>query len=201
MPKGRKAAETREQMLARMAEMRAKRQRKQALVGAIPINAPKGLEEANVAPPNLFSGDQKHLELIGKNGSIDDPIPGYECYWFVDADGTGVRIQLALRSGYEHITTDEVLVNDTGMGGIDDVGGKVRKLANIHSGRSGEKPIYQWAMKIPLWIHEKHQADMQAVVDRQEAALKKGYLPRQRPEDKQYVPVSAPIEINSKLYR
>ena len=199
MPKGRKAAETREQMLARMAEMRAKRHEKKALIGAIPVPVTSELSEA--APPNLFSGDQKYLEVMGRNGSITDPIPGYKLYWFTDADGSGVRIQMAKQSRYEHVLTSEVFCNDTGIGGIDDVGGKVRKLANIHSGSAGEKPIYQWLMKKPKWIADKHDADMQAVLDRQHAALRSGVVPGQRAEDRQYAPVSAPIEINSKLYR
>ena len=43
-------------------------------------------------PPNLFSGDQKHLEVMGLDYSTTDPIPGFKLYWFDAKNGVVVFV-------------------------------------------------------------------------------------------------------------
>ena len=164
--------------------------------------------EENI-PPNLFSGDQKHLEVMGLNGSMTDPIPGYKLYWF-DAKN-GVRIAMAQRSGYTFVEKHEVLLND-GLEGSDDLGTHVRKIGNIFGGDTEDgKPQYMYLMKKPLWLVDKHNIQMEAVNNKYEQMLKSGQISRNNAQDRQFAGGSdvarsehsklPSIDIQSKLYR
>jgi hypothetical protein len=169
---------------------------------------PYQFSEENI-PPNLFSGDQKHLEVMGLNGSMTDPIPGYKLYWF-DAKN-GVRIAMAQRSGYTFVEKHEVLLND-GLEGSDDLGTHVRKIGNIFGGDTEDgKPQYMYLMKKPLWLVDKHNIQMEAVNNKYEQMLKSGQISRNNAQDRQFAGGSdvarsehsklPSIDIQSKLYR
>jgi hypothetical protein len=166
------------------------------------VDTPAAPPDEVEIPPNLFSGETKELEVFGKNGSATDPLPGFRLYWFNDTQGSGVRISQAKRSGYEFVTNDEVLLNDSKVSGSDDLGTNVRKIV----GQAGDKPLYAYLMKKPLWLHEKHQAEHEKVHQRQEQALRQGRVSDKR-DDRQYAPGQVPgsnlppIELDTKNYR
>jgi len=144
---------------------------------------PQEWSEDNI-PPNLFSGDQKHLEVMGKNGSFTDPIPGYKLYWF-DAKN-GIRIQMALRSGYTFVEKDEVLLNE-GLEGSDDLGTHVRKIGNIYGGETDDGlPQYMYLMKKPLWLVDKHNTEMERVNQKYEEMLRNGLISKNPQQDRQF---------------
>ena len=152
-----------------------------------------------VIPPNLFSGDQKQLEVRALDGTPNNPIPGFHLYWMNDVD---IRISKALRSGYQFVERDEVLLSDSLSSGDDVAGNHVRKLVESR----GEKPVYAYLMKKPLWIKEAHDLEYSKVNDRLEQMVRRGQL-SQNPQDvKQYVndgrgPSNLPQNvIDSKLY-
>lgn len=159
-----------------------------AKVGAVPVNdAPETFEpvakpapKQDVIPPNLFSGDQKQLEVLGKDGTPTDPIPGYHLYWMNDVD---IRIARAQRSGYEFVERDEVLLNDGLVSGDDVAGNHVRKLVGAIDG----KPLYAYLMKKPLWIKQAHDLEYAKVNDRVEEMVKRGQLSKNPQDAKQYV--------------
>ena len=169
---------------------------------------PAEFSEENI-PPNLFSGDQKHLEVMGLNGSYTDPIPGFKLYWF-DAKN-GVRIAMAQRSGYTFVEKHEVLLND-GLEGSDDLGTHVRKIGNVFGGETDDgKPQYMYLMKKPLWLVDKHNVQMESVNQKYEDMLRRGLVSKNPQQDRQFAAGSEialktrsnlpGISIESKLYR
>jgi hypothetical protein len=153
-------------------------------------------------PPNLFDGQHKSLEVMGRNGSYEDPIPGFKLYWFIDRD-SGTRLSLARRSGYEFVSNEEVVLNDNIVSGNDDLGGHVRKFSKEVL---DSKPVYLYLMKKPKWLADRHADDFEKIHVRQEAELRAGRISTNA-KDGQYRPGQIPgsnlpkIESDTKLYR
>lgn len=176
---------------------------------AVPVNRdPVSLDAHATAdhtiPPNLFSGENKQLEVMGRNGSVTDPIPGFYLYWFNDDGGTGIRIMKAKRSGYEFVQRDEVLLNDGLVDGSDAAGDHVRKVV----GSIGNQPLYAYLMKKPTWIKEAHDLEMRKVNDAVMEQIRRGRVPKTDADARQFarqdLPQQSnlpPIETNTKLYR
>jgi len=156
-------------------------------------------EFAEGIPRDLFSGSLKQLDVMGKNGSFTDPIPGYELYWFTDQNGTGIRINQAKRSGWEMVTNAEVALTE-GITGNNDLGSHVRKVVNART----TPPEYGYLMKKPKELHQLHLREREKLHQRIESALKAGTLTR-RPGDGQYTAAEDPtsslarIDISSKF--
>jgi len=152
------------------------------------------------APRNLFSGQIKSLEVFGRNGSTEEPIPGYRLYWFTDEGNTGSRLHQAKASGWDFVEKNEIAMQDNLVEGNNDLGTKVRKVVNPNS----TPPTYGYLMKKPKWMDEQHQAEMQAFNDAQERAIRKGVF-NASPRDGRYVAGDLPgstlpkIEISSNL--
>tara|TARA_R110000868_G_scaffold117755_2_gene312838 strand:+ start:55 stop:735 length:681 start_codon:yes stop_codon:yes gene_type:complete len=160
-------------------------------------------ESAPVAPiRNLFNGQMMKLSVVGRNGSKDDPIPGWRLYWFHDVGNNGTRIAQARMSGWEHVSNDEIALYDNLVPGNNDLGSNVRTVMNANS----VPPTYGYLMKKPKALDEQHQAELQVVNDRIEQAIRKGTLGA-NPNDRRYAPgdiagSSLPkIEISSANYR
>ena len=134
--------------------------------------------EATAIPRNLFSGFLKQLDVIGRNGSEKDPIPGYRLYWFNDI---GPRIAQAKQSGWELVNRDEVILNENLVPGNNDLGTAVSKVVNPNL----NPPTRAFLMKKPNWLDQQHQAEREQVHQRTESALKAGTLGA-RPENRQY---------------
>ena len=128
-------------------------------------------EPAPVAPVrNLFNGQMRKLSVIGRNGSMDDPIPGWYLYWFEDVGNNGTRIAQAKMSGYEHVQTDEIALYDNLVPGNNDLGSIVRTVLNPRA----VPPTYGYLMKKPLELHQMHQLEMQQVNRNLDAAVRAG---------------------------
>ena len=153
-------------------------------------------------PRNLFNGTMKTLDVLGKNGSTDDPIPGFRLYWFNDPGNTGVRPSQAKMSGWEFVDRDEVLLTEN-LVGNNDLGSKVSKIVEPNL----VPPTRAYLMKKPKWLDEAHQAEREELHQKQEGALRSGTLGR-KPENRQYSPQEMrgqtslpPIEISSNVFR
>jgi len=164
------------------------------------INSEPALE--NHIPRNLFNGTLKTLDVMGKNGSFTDPIPGYRLYWFNDPGGTGIRISQAQLSGWSFVGNDEVLLTEN-MVGNNDLGSQVTKIVDP----GVNPPTRAYLMKLPRHIQDAHDAEREQIHQQQEAMLRAGTLGR-KPGDKQYSPAEMagrtnlpPIEIKSNLSR
>jgi len=148
---------------------------------------------------SLFDGRMQKLTVMGRNGSITDPIPGYDLYWFNDPGNTGITIAMAHRSGWSHVTHDEVIMADTVIGG-NDLGSNVSYIMNPNL----VPPTRGWLMKIPRELHQRQKLEFEKHHQRIEQAMTAGTL-NAKPGDRRYTaqPGSAlpPIEINTKLYR
>lgn len=149
---------------------------------------------------DMFSGTLKTLDVMGKNGSTTDPIPGYVLYWFTDEGGTGTIINQAKMSGYDFVHRDEILLTENIVGN-NDLGSHVRKVVNART----NPPEYGYLMKKPEKLHMQHLADREKLHTRIEGALRAGTLGRQAGSGqytKEDDPTStmAKIEISSKLY-
>ena len=158
---------------------------------------------AVAAPPrNLFSGQLKSLDVYGKNGSVDDPIPGYRLYWFTDVGGTGTRLRQAQISGWDFVDADEIELQDNLVPGNNDLGSHVRKVVNANQ----VPPTYGYLMKKTWKLDALHQAEAQIINDRMEQAMRAGTLGA-APGDGRYVAGQMPgstlpkIEISQKSYR
>ena len=153
-------------------------------------------------PRNLFSGQLKALDVYGKNGSIDDPIPGYRLYWFTDTGGTGTRLRQAQMSGWDFVDSDEIELQDNLVPGNNDLGSHVRKVVNANQ----VPPTYGYLMKKTRELDALHQAEAQIINDRMEQAMRAGTLGA-APGDGRYVAGQMPgstlpkIEISQKSYR
>jgi hypothetical protein len=169
----------------------------------VPIPQPA----SRVSKPNLFNGKIQKLVLVGKNGSTDDPIPGYRTHWFVDQANSGVRINQAKASGWEFINSDEVALNEGLTPGNNDLGSHVRQIAGTENGA----PFYMYAMKKPLWLEQEHQAQYaQTAIEPIKEALLKGRMSKNA-SDRQFSAGDSiaqqtrsglpPIEIGSKIVR
>ena len=151
---------------------------------------------------NLFSGQMLKLSVMGRNGSAEDPIPGWRLYWFHDVGNNGTRIAQARMSGWEHVTKDEIELFDNLVPGNNDLGSNVRQVANPND----TPPTYCYLMKKPRALDALHQAEMQKVNDRIEMAIRAGRIGA-KPEDRRYAPGDIPgsslpkIEISSSNYR
>ena len=150
-------------------------------------------------PRNLFDGHLKTLDVMGKNGSSEDPIPGYRLYWFNDV---GVRLKQAEQSGWAFVTNDEVLLSEN-LVGNNDLGSKISKVVNPNV----TPPQYAYLMKKPQWLNDTHMAERERIHQRQDEALRAGTLGR-KPEDRQYAPQEMrgqtslpPIDISSNVFR
>lgn len=149
---------------------------------------------------DMFSGTLKTLDVLGKNGSTTDPIPGYVLYWFTDEGGTGTVINQARMSGYDFVHRDEILLTENIVGN-NDLGSHVRKVVNART----TPPEYGYLMKKPEDLHMKHLAEREKMHSRIDQALRAGTLGRQ-PGSGQYTKADDPsssmakIEISSNLY-
>lgn len=137
--------------------------------------------DEQVIPPNLFSGDQKNLEVMSPDGDAQNPIPGFYLYWMNDTD---VRIAKAIRSGYQFVERNEVMLNDGLVAGDDVAGNHVRKLVG---GNADGKPLYAYLMKKPDWIKKAHDLEYQKVNERLQDMVDRGRLSRNPGQDRQYV--------------
>ena len=150
-------------------------------------------------PPNLFSGNIARLTLIGRDGSLTDPVPGFATRWFNDENGdqtrTGPRIQMALRSGWVFIERDEVALNEGLVPLNVDLGSHVREIVGKQQNGS---PLFAYAMKKPQWLFDLHSKEREDNVNaRIESSLRAGRSDK-LPADKQY---ARDISIDTKLYR
>lgn len=134
-----------------------------------PAPAPKINSQAPVeAPPrNLFSGQFRQMEVFGANGSNTDPIPGWRLYWMNDI---GDRINRARQSGWEFVMKDEIALQENLVPGNNDLGTQVRKVVNPNL----IPPTVAYLMKKPADLDALHQAEIQEVNNRNEAALRQG---------------------------
>jgi hypothetical protein len=167
-----------------------------------PKVSPRPAAPQAAIPRNLFDGTIKTLDVMGRNGSTTDPIPGYRLSWFNDHGGTGIRISQATLSGWEFVDNDEVMLSEN-LVGNNDLGSHVSKIVNPNV----TPPTRAYLMKKPNWLNDQHMAERDQIHQRQEAALRAGTLGR-KPEDKQYAPHEMaghtslpPIEISSTLSR
>jgi hypothetical protein len=158
-------------------------------------------------PVNLFSGDRKRFEVMGKNGSFTDPIPGYRLYAFKDSGG-GMRISQALASGWQFVDKEEVVLNDSWNTPLDtDLGSKVRIPAEQND--EAGKPVYHYLMKKPLWLDAEHQKERERLHDQIDQSLRAGTFnmtPGERRYTAEHPPIGSPsglppISISSKLGR
>lgn len=174
---------------------------------APPVAEEKQAEVPYQKPVNLFSGDRKRFEVMGKNGSFTDPIPGFRLYAFKDING-GMRISQALASGWQFVNKEEVVLNDGWNTPLDtDLGSKVRIPAEQND-ESG-KPIYHYLMKKPKWLDDEHMAEREKLHDQIDASLRAGTF-NMTGNERRYTaanpPVGSPsglppISISSKLSR
>ena len=145
--------------------------------------APKAPPPALHVPPNLFQGNVLKLQLIGKNGTPTDPIPGYVTRWFND---DGNRIALAQASGWEFVDRNEVVLNENLTPLNTDLGSKVREVVGKQQDGT---PMYAYAMKKRNEIHAAHMQEREVKVNQRiEDSLRKGLTDYSRnPENRQYV--------------
>ena len=150
------------------------------------------------APPlNLFSGEMLKLQVYGKDGNDKDPIPGFRTRWFNDEHDSGVRIKMALSSGWLLVKADEIALNEGLTPSNNDLGSHVRKIV----GTNGTEPLYAYLMKKPEKLAQIHDDQReQATNVRVEEALRSGRL-SQNPADAQGPARTVKIDIGSKLYR
>lgn len=152
-------------------------------------------------PRNLFSGSVKALDVMGANGSFEDPIPGYRLYWFNDIGGTGVRIGQAKLSGWEMVDKAEILLTENVVGN-NDLGSHVSKVVNPNL----TPPTKAYLMKKPKWLDQRHQDEREVMHQRIDRALRSGKL-GSKPENRQYTKADDPssslpdIDISSNLYK
>lgn len=92
-------------------------------------------------------------------------IPGYHCHWF---NGNAVRIQQALRAGYEFVDPSEVNLNNFGLAddasasGNTDMGTRV-SISSGSDEQGNENRMYLMKIKEEWWL-----ADQKALEDRNE---------------------------------
>jgi len=155
-------------------------------------------EDLPIAPPrNLFSGEMLQLQIYGKDGNDKDPIPGFRTRWFNDEHGSGVRIKMALSSGWLLVKSDEIALNEGLTPSNSDLGSHVRKIV----GTVGNEPLYAYLMKKPEALAQLHDDQHeQATNVRIEEALRSGQI-SQNPVDAQGPARTVKIDIGSKLYR
>lgn len=157
--------------------------------------------QAQGIPRDMFSGTLKQLDVVGRNGDANDPIPGYELYWFTDQGGTGVRINQAKLSGWQMVENAEVLLME-GLAGSNDLGSHVRKVVNART----VPPEYGYLMKKPKALHQLHLQEREKMHQRIESALRAGTLTR-KAGDGQYTKAEDPtsslarIDIQSHLVK
>ena len=149
-------------------------------------------------PRNLFSGAMKSLDVMGVNGSFEDPIPGYTLYWFNDiAD----RIPKAQLSGWSFVDKNEVMLMENVVGN-NDLGSQVSKVVNPNL----NPPTKAYLMKKPNWLCKVHDEERETYHRRIDSALRTGTLGRTA-GDGQYTAEEDPksimpkIEISSNLYK
>lgn len=137
---------------------------------------------------NLFNGNRKRFEIMGKNGSFTDPIPGYRLYAFKDV---GNRVQDALISGWTFVQKEEVFLNDQWNTPLDtDLGSHIRIPANQND-ESGH-PVYHVIMK-KLKIHdEEDMAEFERLHDSIEQSLRAGTF-NMTPGEKRYTAANPPV--------
>lgn len=150
-------------------------------------------EYASGIPRDLFSGSLRQLDVMGKNGSFTDPLPGYELYWFTDIGGTGVRINQAKMSGWEMVHNSEVLLTQD-IAGNNDLGSHVRKVVNART----VPPEYGYLMKKPKALHQLHLQEREKLHQRIDAALRSGTLGR-KAGDGQYTKAEDPTSSLSRI--
>ncbi len=139
--------------------------------------------EQPAAPPmNLFSGDVRKLQVFGRDGN--EGIPGFKTRWFADEGGSGVRINMARRSGWDFVTREEVALNDSLTPLNSDLGNHVTQVVNPHA--EGGKPEIGYLMKIPEDLFKSYQDEReQKVHGNIERALREGAMNR-GPEARQF---------------
>ena len=177
--------------------------------GKIDSNPSPDVEPVTPAPRprrvNLFSGDRKRFEIMGKNGSLTDPIPGYRLYAMLDK---GTRISDALTSGWLFVDKEEVVLNDFWNTPLDtDLGSKIRIPANQND-ESGH-PVYHIIMKKDKALDQEDMDEFERRHQQIDEALRAGTF-NMTPGEKRYTaerpPMGSPsglppISISSKLAR
>lgn len=197
---------------ARLAAGRAKaKAAREAAASAQPAPAEAATEVAPAPkqkPVNLFSGDRRRFEIMGKNGSFTDPIPGFRLYAFLDVQG-GIRISQALQSGWQFVENDEIVLSDAwNTPQNTDLGSHVRIPANQVDEKGN--PVYHYIMKQPLALAEEFALEREQKVHAPiEQALREGAF-NMSANERRYTaanpPVGSPsglppITISSKLSR
>ena len=166
------------------------------------LNLETGRDEI---PPNLLNGSTPKLVLYSKDGDAADPVPGFRTYW---ANDDGNRLSLMLRSGWQFIDKDEVLLNAALTPLNNDLGSQIREV--VGTKRSGD-PLYAYAMKKPWHIDQAHMREREEKVNmRIENALRAGLVlgadQKPVPQPGQYAggttgSSTPPISITSGTYR
>lgn len=111
---------------------------------------------------NGFNGTEAKI-------SVNHTIPGYHLHVLTDG---GSRIQVALDSGYEFVTPEEVGgVSENVVSRNVDLGERIRYLVNP---RAEGTEQYGYLMKIRQEWFEEDQANLQAKNSRIDAAIRKG---------------------------
>lgn len=120
---------------------------------------------------------RKRIPMSVPRRKLEVPdIEGFHLHWFLDAN-----VPRAMQAGYEMVKSDEVPINqfgignDTALSGNADLGSNVRVVAGL--GESGQ-PQYLNLMKIKLewWkedqqVIEKRNADVMAAIFQNEQIL------------------------------
>lgn len=180
-PEQRKAAS--ERMKARHAAARNAASTEQ------PAPVTPTVTEIKGKPRNLFSGTMKKFEVIGKNGSSLDPIPGYVLHGFNDTEG-GLRISRALASGWQFVDKDEVMLNDAWNTPLNnDLGSHVRMW--VEQGIDGNA-VYCYIMKQPKELFEANQQEREDYHKQIEAALTMGNF-NMTSGERRYTAVNPPV--------
>jgi len=111
---------------------------------------------------NVFNGTEAKI-------GVREQIPGYHLHVFTD---TGGRIQEAMDSGYEFVTSAEVGgVSENVVSRNGDLGERIRYLVNP---RASGTEQYGYLMKIRQEWYEEDQAALQMKNNAIDAAIRKG---------------------------
>lgn len=135
-------------------------------------NGPAAVNPANIPAKQKEERARIPMNLPVQRLAVPD-IPGYVLRWM---RGDAVRIQRALRAGYEFVAPDEVDLNNFGISngqndsGNQDLGSRVSHIGG--TGESGDVEML-YLMKLR---EEYHQADLAEKAKRQEqqAAVLRG---------------------------
>jgi len=148
------------------------------------------------APPAVYTpgAEQGYISMsIPKQRLAAPEISGYHCHWFM---GLPDRIQQAMQAGYTWVDAGEVDLTNFDLAGDGrpiegtDLGTRVSTVAGgLYEGTMQPQRLY--LMKVPLWLWEIHQKELDAVNEKIAATLR---------GDKQLA-FTAPSQDNTHRYR